>query len=118
MTLFQANKKQTWQFNAQYSKDCAWNRFQLHGDMPTQSESGYRITYNDLYVRQAIYICTHVDPSNHLSRIITLTLAFRKKHGGTPVSSTEARAPMPSRFATVRFSAFVQSLLINLLYVH
>ena len=56
MTLFRANEKQTWQFNAQYSKSCAWSRFQLHGDMPTQSESGFLISYNDLYVRQTIIV--------------------------------------------------------------
>lgn len=50
MTLFRANQKQTWQFNAQYSKSCAWNRFQLHRDMRSQSEAGYLVAYNDLYV--------------------------------------------------------------------
>ncbi|KAK7689251.1 hypothetical protein QCA50_007942 [Cerrena zonata] len=49
MTLFKANQKQTWQFNAQYSKSCAWSRFQLQSDIPRQSQSGYLIAYNDLY---------------------------------------------------------------------
>lgn len=54
MTLFKANKKEEWPFNAQYQKTCGWDKFQLHRDMPSNSEAGYILPYNDLYV---IYPC-------------------------------------------------------------
>ncbi|KAG8899686.1 hypothetical protein FRB99_006499 [Tulasnella sp. 403] len=49
MTLFRANKKQTWQFKAQYDKPVAWTSFQLHRDMLNQSDMGFFISYNDYY---------------------------------------------------------------------
>ncbi|KLO09177.1 hypothetical protein SCHPADRAFT_943854 [Schizopora paradoxa] len=49
MTLFRSNKKQTWEFTADYQKPCAWNRFQMHLDMPNWNDAGYVLSYNDYY---------------------------------------------------------------------
>ncbi|KLO16549.1 hypothetical protein SCHPADRAFT_203775 [Schizopora paradoxa] len=49
MTLYRANKKQTWNFNAQYRKPVSWNRFQVHRDQQSIHRAGYYVTYNDYY---------------------------------------------------------------------
>ncbi|KLO16550.1 hypothetical protein SCHPADRAFT_203889 [Schizopora paradoxa] len=49
MTLYRANKKQTWTFNAQYEKPVSWNRFQMHRDQQNMNGGGYVVAYNDFY---------------------------------------------------------------------
>ncbi|KLO09179.1 hypothetical protein SCHPADRAFT_943856 [Schizopora paradoxa] len=49
MILFKASQKQTWEFDANYQKPCAWNRFQMHRDMSNFDDARYVLSYNDLY---------------------------------------------------------------------
>ncbi|KLO12441.1 hypothetical protein SCHPADRAFT_890762 [Schizopora paradoxa] len=53
MTLFRANKKQTFNFTAAFEKPCSWRSFQLHnGGIDTQSThniTGFSLAYNDYY---------------------------------------------------------------------